>query len=83
MRKRHKYKTVQVTPEVDNLPSVKDIKNPLELPNRYVMFPDDLEQAVIRIETIEERLHRRKIRVIKPFNVFRYNGMLAFEVEKI
>lgn len=82
MRNRHKNKDIQVTRDAE-LPDVLDILTPLELPARYVMFPDELELAVARLIQIEDKLLRRNVRVLWPLNVFRYNKMLAFEVEKI
>ena len=42
-----------------------------ELPERYILFPDNLDAAVKRMEKIEEKFLKRGIRVPHPYSVFR------------
>lgn len=42
-----------------------------DLPERYILFPDDLEAALVRLDQITDKLHKRGIRVADPLVAFR------------
>lgn len=50
---------------------VKEVSSHAELPERYVLFQDNLEAAVKRMEQIEGKLLARGIKVVKPYVIFR------------
>jgi len=67
---------------------VKDVRTTKELPEYYVMFPNDLPMALRRIEQIAERLYSRGRRVVRPLKVYRITNqmnysMLAIQLENI
>lgn len=73
---------------------VKEItsKEISKLPERYISFPDDLENALVRMEQIHEKLHKRGLVAPRPYKVTRIvylsdtpkpHYLLAFELNKI
>jgi hypothetical protein len=62
-----------------------------KIPELYMCFPDKLEDALIRIGQLEEKLSIRGYSIVKPYNVIRieyFSGkpkqyyLLAFELRK-
>lgn len=50
---------------------VIEVTDVLDMPKHYILFPDDLEAALIRIDEIQEKLHKRGLKVAEPIVAFR------------
>lgn len=61
--------------------TVKDVTTTADLPGRYIMFYDDLGRAVDWLNRSQDVMDLNKIVLRVPIRAFRYDHILAFELE--
>lgn len=50
---------------------VIEVEDVADMPVHYILFPDDLEAALIRLDELSEKLQKRGLKIAEPRVAFR------------
>jgi hypothetical protein len=67
--------------ETDEIVVAKDVRSISELPKKYIMFYDDMVQALWWLRGHKEIMAQNKMVLLTPIRAYRYSKILAFELE--